>query len=74
MEDLEKELKDLGEGLQPVWGNNIGKRSSSLELLATEPPTKEFTWRDPWLGSCMWQRMVLLEISGRLALGPVWIG
>ena len=24
------------------------KRPSPLELLRTGPPTKEYTWRDPW--------------------------
>ena len=35
------------------------------ELPGTKPPTKEYTWRDPWLQLLMWQRMALLDINGR---------
>ena len=38
------------------------------ELPGTKPPTKECTWRDPWLQLHMRQRMALLEIKG--GLGP----
>ena len=39
------------------------------ELPGTKPPTKEYTWRDPWLQLHMQQRMALYGISGRR--GPV---
>jgi hypothetical protein len=35
------------------------------ELKGTKQPTKEYTWRDPWLQPYMQQRMALLGISGR---------
>jgi hypothetical protein len=31
----------------------------------TGPPTKEYTWRDPWLFPHIRQRIALLDISGR---------
>jgi len=38
--------------------NNISKPDTP-ELPGTKPPTKEYTWRDPW------QRMALWGINGR---------
>jgi hypothetical protein len=38
MQELEKELKEL----------NINQPDPP-ELPGTKPPTKEYTWRDPWL-------------------------
>jgi hypothetical protein len=35
------------------------------ELQGTRPPSKEYTWTDPWLWPHMWQKMALLDISGR---------
>jgi hypothetical protein len=35
------------------------------ELPGTKPQTKENTWRNPWLWLHMYQRMALLDISGR---------
>jgi hypothetical protein len=67
MEELEKGLKEL-RGFAAPWGRGGGSNSvnrpDTLELPGTGPPTKEYTWRDPWLWPHMWQRMVLLDISG----------
>jgi hypothetical protein len=35
------------------------------ELSGTKPPTKEYTWSDPWLQLHMYQRMALSVINGR---------
>jgi hypothetical protein len=43
-------------------GNNI-VNSVNLELTGT------YTWRDPWLQLHVWQRMALLDISGRRGPG-----
>jgi hypothetical protein len=53
------------EGLQPHGVINSVNRSDPTELLGMEPPTKEYTWRDPWLHSHMWQGMALWNTSGR---------
>ena len=42
MQELEKELKEL----------NINQPDPP-ELPGTKPPTKEYTWRDPWLQTHM---------------------
>jgi hypothetical protein len=62
MEELEKGLKELKEFAAPL-GLLTGQ--TSLELQGTGLPTKEYTWRDQWLWSHMWQRMALLDVSGR---------
>jgi hypothetical protein len=54
MEELEKGLKELGKVAAPLG-----------ELLGSILPTKEYTWRDPWLQPHRWHRMALLDISGR---------
>jgi hypothetical protein len=41
MEELEKRQKELK-------NNNINQPDIS-ELPGTKPPTKTYTWRDPWL-------------------------
>jgi hypothetical protein len=63
MEELEKGLKNL-KGLPPHRKNNINQ-SDTPELSGNKPPTKEYTWRDPWLQPHMYQRMALLEINRR---------
>jgi hypothetical protein len=52
MEDLEKDLKEL-RVFAALWGSNRENRLDSPELLVTEPPNKEYPWRDPWLQQCM---------------------
>ena len=48
MEELEKGLKEL-KGFQPHRKNdNINQPDPEL-LPETKSPTKECTWRDPWL-------------------------
>jgi hypothetical protein len=57
MEELEKELKELRGVAAPCGGggNSIKQyqkakdHSKHMELPGTGPPTKEYTWRDPWL-------------------------
>jgi hypothetical protein len=44
--------------------NSINQPDPS-EIPGTRPPTKDYTWRDPCLWPNMWQRMALLDISGR---------
>ena len=44
---------------------NTVNRPDPLELPGTGTPTKEYTWRDTWLWPYMWQRMALLDISGK---------
>ena len=48
------------EGTDSYWTNQYPP-----ELPGTKPPTKEYTWRDPWLQPHMWQRMAWLDISAR---------
>jgi hypothetical protein len=66
--------------LQPHGGSNSVNWPDSLRLPETGPPTEEYTWRDPWLQPHMWQRMALLDISGRSdpwawgCLMPQWRG
>jgi hypothetical protein len=64
MEELEKVLKEL-RGLQPHGGSNSINRPEPPELRDSGPPTKEYTWRDPWLWLYVWQRMALFNNSGR---------
>jgi hypothetical protein len=47
MEELEKGLKKL-KGFAKLSTNQIPP-PLPLELPGTKPPTKEYTWRDPWL-------------------------
>ena len=63
-EKLAKVLKEL-RGLQPHGGSNRISKPDPLEFPGTGPPTKVYTWRDPWLQQHMWQRMALFYISER---------
>jgi hypothetical protein len=47
MEKLEERLKECS-GLKPLRKNNINQPDLP-ELPGTKPPTKEYTWKDPWL-------------------------
>jgi hypothetical protein len=47
MEELEKGLKELKE-YAPHRKNNINQ-PDPLDLSATKPPTKVYTWSHPWL-------------------------
>ena len=64
MEELEKGLKKL-RGFAAPWREQQCQQVRLQELPRTEPPTKEYTSRDPWLWPYMWQRMAMLGISGR---------
>jgi hypothetical protein len=68
MEELEKGLKELMVFAAP-WEVQQCQLASDLstdpEILGTGPPTKEYTWSDSWLRPHMWQRMALLDNSGR---------
>jgi hypothetical protein len=48
MEELQKCLKEL-KGLQLHRKNKNINQPDPTELLGTKPPTKEYTWREPWL-------------------------
>jgi hypothetical protein len=61
MEELEEGLKKQ-KVIEPHRKNNNIKQA---ELLVSKPPTKEYTWRDPWLQLPKWQMMALSGISGR---------
>jgi hypothetical protein len=50
---------------RPMEEAKVSTRQIPPELLGTGPPTKEYTWRDSSLWPHMWQRMALLDISGR---------
>jgi hypothetical protein len=63
MEELEKGLKEL-KGFATHRKNNNINLPEPPELPETKSPTKECTWRDPWLQPHMWQRMALLNING----------
>jgi hypothetical protein len=65
----------VGEGTEgterfcrPIGGATVSTCQTPMELPGTGPPTKEYTWRNPWLQLHMWQRMALLDISGRRSL------
>jgi hypothetical protein len=47
MEELGEGMKEL-RGLQPHRKNNNINQPYSLELPGTKPPTREYTWREPW--------------------------
>jgi hypothetical protein len=68
MKELENELKE-SRGLQPHGRSNSVNRPDPPELLGTVPSTKEYTGSNPWLQINMWQRMALLNISGRSSPG-----
>ena len=57
---------DGAEGIcRPMEGATV-----STDKILLKAPTKKYTWRDPWRWPHMWQRMALLDISGRRGLGP----
>jgi hypothetical protein len=56
MEELEKGLKELRRFAAP-WREQHCQQDRSLELPGTGPPTKEYTWRDPWC----WPHMYVAE-------------
>jgi hypothetical protein len=52
MEELEKGLKELKGFATPLRRSTISTNQPPLpppELPGTKPPTKGYTWRDPWL-------------------------
>ena len=70
VEELEEGLKEL-RGFAATWGEQQCQPAWCPELPGTGPQTKEYTWSDPWLQPPMWQKMALLDISGKSGLGPV---
>jgi hypothetical protein len=54
--------------LQPHGKNNNINQPDTPEIPGTNPPTK---WKDPWLQLYMEQRMALLGIMGKEALGSM---
>jgi hypothetical protein len=68
MEELDKGLKELQEFTTHKNNNNINQPDTS-KLPWTEPPIKEYTWRDPWLLPHMY--MTMLAPMGGDTLGPV---
>ena len=47
-------VEELGEGLKELKGFAAPQEEQQFqpdlsELPGTKPPTKEYTWRDPWL-------------------------
>jgi hypothetical protein len=65
VEEMEKGLREL-RGFAAPWREQQCQqpRHPDPELLVTGPPTKEYTWSDPWSWPHMWQKMALLDISG----------
>ena len=53
-----------GGGLQPHWKNNTDWLDYPVPP-ESRPPTKEWTWRNPWLQIHMLQRMALSDSNGR---------
>jgi hypothetical protein len=64
MEDMEKGLTGL-RVLQPHGSSNNVNSQDTPELPGTGPPTKEYSWNNPSQWPHIWQRMALLDISGR---------
>ena len=58
--------------MQPHKGSSSVNRPNTPppELLGTEPPTKEYIWRDSQLWPHRYQWMALLVSVGGEALGP----
>ena len=69
MEEMKKGLKGLREFAASKESNSVNW-TDLQDLPGTGPPTKEYTWRDPWLWPHMWQRMTFLASVGGEALGP----
>ena len=70
MEELEKGLKDL-KGFATHCKNNNINQPDTPELSGTKPPTKEYTWRDPWLRCICSRRWPYLASVRGEALGSV---
>jgi hypothetical protein len=51
------------EGVCNPKGRTTSTNQTPAELPGTKSPTKEYTWKDPWLQ--LQQRMTLLGINGR---------
>jgi hypothetical protein len=64
MEELEEGLKEL-RAVAVMERATVSTGQHPLDLLGTGPPTKEYTWRDTWYWPNMWQRLAMLDISGR---------
>ena len=66
MEEVEKGPKDLKGFAAPQEEQQYEPTSTPPpELPGTKPPTKEYTWRNPWLQLHMQQRMALSDINWR---------
>jgi hypothetical protein len=48
-EELGEELKELKGFATPYKEQYQPTRTPTPEFPGTKPPTKEYTWRDPWL-------------------------
>ena len=68
MEEMGKGLKEL-KGLEPHRKNNNIIQLDPSELPGTKPPTREYTWEEPWFQLHMEQRIALPGINGR---GDPW--
>ena len=48
-------MEESGEELKELMGFSLHKKNNNInlpdlpELPRTKPPTKDYTWRDPWL-------------------------
>jgi hypothetical protein len=49
MEELENRLKELKGFCIPIRRTTKSTNQTFPEFLGNKPPTKEYTWRDPWL-------------------------
>jgi hypothetical protein len=49
MEELEKDWMSWRGLLPHRKNNNINQPDPPSELPGTKPPTKEYTWKEPWL-------------------------
>jgi hypothetical protein len=49
VKELEKGLKELKRVATHRKNNNINQPDPLPEFPGTKPPTKEYTWRNPWL-------------------------
>ena len=70
-EEVGEGTEGAGEGLlHPHGVINSVNRPDPLDPLGTGPPTKEYTWRYPYLRPHTWQRMALKTSVGGKALEP----
>jgi hypothetical protein len=60
-----RENTEGAEGILTHRKNKNMNQQDPTELLGTKPPTKEYTWKDPWFQPHMYQRMDWLDINGR---------